>query len=40
LHDVDWLSNHMCHAEFGKYIAKSSVKITDIIDTENIIKLF
>jgi hypothetical protein len=30
----------MCHAEFGKYIAESSLKITDIINTENVIKLF
>jgi len=30
----------MCHAEFVKYIAKSSVKIIGIIDTENVIKLF
>jgi len=40
LHDVDWLSTHMCHAEFGKYKAKSPAKITDIIDTENVLKLF
>lgn len=37
--DVDWLVFHVCHAEFGKYIAECPLKITNTVDTDNVNKL-
>jgi len=36
MQEVDWLISHICHTEFGKYVAECSVKRRDITDSENV----